>query len=173
MNRGSRPLASSAIAIALCAHLAPAWPASAGARLEGRILDVAGRPASGYRVLLLDAAGGEIASSAGTTPEGFYSFARVPPGSYGLGIEGPGGLLAAVTGPPATLNDGASVRRDVRLVRLDGRVLPALGMYPGSGGWWSRQTRNQKIWIVAGIVVGAGIIAAVLGNDEKKASPSE
>ena len=166
--------ATSVAAIFLCFPPPSLVAAAGGGRLEGRVLDPDGRPATAYAVLLVDTQGERVAEAA-TSGEGRYVFAEVLPGEYRLAVADREGRLAPVLGPPARLAPAASVRRDVKLVRNEGpaRLAPgAYGVRPDS--WWARQTRNQKIFTLVAIGVGTAIIVALLANDneEKKASPS-
>lgn len=145
-------------------------------RVDGRILAPDGSAAAQHEVLLLTGAG-DLVASATTAGSGDYAFERVEPGAYRLGIREPEGGLIPVVGPPARVAAGERVRRDVRLSQSAGvRLAPAVQV-PGSGGWWSRQTRNQKVFFVVGIVVGGvAALAAVnsaLDDDEAPASPFE
>jgi hypothetical protein len=95
--------------------VAPAQAEAGGARLEGYLLGVDGRAASGYKVHLIDGEGQDVAQSS-TSDEGVYRFRDVTAGAYSLGIESPEGRMAPVAAPPVRLSADELARRDIKLV---------------------------------------------------------
>lgn len=150
----------------------PAGAGSPGGAIDGILLATGGEPASGWEVLLLNPEGDLVARSA-TTTAGSYEFTGLPAGRYRLGLRDEAGNVAPVAAPATVLATGACVRQDVRLAPTTGaRIAPAV-YGARADSWWSRQTRNQKILTVVGIVVGAGAVWAIydaVTNDEKPAS---
>ncbi len=156
----------------------PPIPASAGdnGALEGRLVVGDGTFAAGNVMLLLDRSG-DLVARTGVAENGAYRFASLAPGSYRLAVEDAAGRLAPVLGPGAEVRSGSTAQRVVKLVRDsgDGRLAPAL-IGPKSDSWWARQTRNQKIFALVGLVVGAGVIFTAVDavtDDETPASPSK
>jgi hypothetical protein len=147
---------------------------SLGARIEGRVLGVDGRPAAGHRVHLIDDGGRSVAQAA-TSNEGIYAFKDLAAGSYGLGIEGVNGEAAPVAAPAVKLGNGELGRRDIRLMQAEpGRIEAATQANYGVGMWWAGLSPAAKVWTIIGIVAVAGVTAAALSDDdESDASPSE
>jgi len=176
MERIRRPVAAWSAAALLVLLGSPPSPAAspAGGLIEGSLTAPDGKPASGWRIVLLSPEGDLVARRM-VSPRGTYRFDDVPAGPYALAAEDREGRLAPVVGPPARVASGRATRRDVRLVPGDGGSHLAQTVFgPRGDSWWSRQTRNQKILAIAGIAVGAGIVLAVVQNltedDEKPAS---
>lgn len=179
MTKTLRSLSASA---ALAGVLLAASPAVAGledgtGRIEGRLRRPDGRPAAGYAIVLVDREGG-TAGRTGTSPEGAYLFGSVPSGAYHMEVVDRQGRITPVAGPPASVARGGTLRQDLKLVHTDGTGVFARETFgPKADSWWSRRTRDQKIWTVASIAVGAGVLLAVANNlgdddDEAQASPS-
>ncbi len=146
----------------------PAFASGDTGRFEGRVTAPDGRPAAGYSVLLVDLEG-EVVARQATSVQGTFRFDGVPTGTYGLGVEDGSGQIAPVIGSPASLPSGASVRRDVKLLRNEGNAKRRQGAFgPRSESWWSRLTRTQKIATLVGIGVGAGAVVAVANNNRNK-----
>ena len=68
-------------------------------RLEGLLVGVDGRPASGYTVHLIGEAGQQHSQST-ADEQGLYSFRDLPAGNYALGIENTEGQIAPLAAPP-------------------------------------------------------------------------
>lgn len=163
-HRFAAPLAIAALLLAL----APAQ--AAGARLEGYLVNVDGRGASGYRVHLIDAEGKGVARTP-TSEEGVYRFRDLPTGSYSLGIENPEGGVAPVAAPPLRLDEGQLARRDVKLLQAGPGEGEAVGRENFSFGiWWAGLTPGAKAWSVIGTFVVVGLTVAALDDDESNGS---
>lgn len=146
-----------------------------GARIEGRVLGVDGRPAAGHRVHLIDGGGRSVAQAA-TSNDGIYAFKDLAAGSYGLGIEGVDGQAAPVAAPAVKLGAGELGRRDIRLMQAEpGRIESATQANYGVGMWWAGLSPAAKAWTIIGVVVVVGVTAAALSDDDNDpaASPSE
>jgi hypothetical protein len=148
-------------------------PAAAGAaRLDGIVVGLDGRPASGYRVHLIDAGGRAVAASA-ADDHGSYSFRDVAAGRYALGIETSAGAMAAVAAPPIDLAPGQLARRDVRLLQGDpAQVQATTNANYGLGTWWAGLSPAAKAWTIIGIVAVVGISAAALSDDDDEEPPA-
>lgn len=156
----------------------PAWAAVGGA-LTGRLAIAEGALASGNAMLLLDHAGDLVARTR-VAEDGSYRFASLAPGAYRLAVEDATGRLAPVLGPETEVRSGSTTERVVRLLRTSGEGHLAPAQFgPKADSWWSRQTRNQKIFTLVGLVVGAGAVYAAIDaisdddDDETPASPSK
>jgi hypothetical protein len=158
-----------AACIAACA-----MPAAA-ASLDGRILAPDGSPAARHDVLLLTGEG-ELVASATTSEAGEYGFGPLADGSYRLGVRDPEGTISPVLGPETRIAGDERVRRDVRLVEGTGVRFAPAAYGPRSNTWWSRQTRNQKIFYSIGFVVGGiGLFLLadeLLGDDDEDETPA-
>src|SRR5215472_18068244 len=93
---------------------APATPAAAGARLQGRVLDESGGAIAGATVRLSSREG--FAWSSVTDPSGAYSFDRLKAGDYALEI------------------DAHNFRRQVETLRLDSQEDRALDVTMRAAG---------------------------------------
>ena len=112
-----KPLRCRTVVALLCA--ACVLPVAAdGARLEGLVLGVDGRAASGLTLHLIDEQG-RGAGESRTSDEGVYSFTDLPSGSYSLAVEDTAGRVAIVDAPPMRLGERTLARRDVRLMEAD------------------------------------------------------
>lgn len=136
-------------------------------RLEGLVLDVAGRPASGHRVHLIDEQGRALGHSE-VSEDGIYSFKELPAGDYSLGIESPDGTVAPVAAPAVRLQDRALARRDLKLVRADTAAVDqaAEGNY-GFSLWWHGLSKAGKAWTVLAIVVAGGLTYEALSDEDE------
>lgn len=160
--------AAGVLAMAMSASAVSIEAAATGG-MAGRIVAVDGAPAAGYEVVLLDGAG-DLVATAATSRSGGYAFEGVARGSYRLGVRDPQGRLAPVLGASTRVIEGASTRHDVRLSQGAGpRLAPAVY---GSDSWWNRQTRNQKIFWVVGIAVGAAAVWAVVDSQTDDEAPA-
>jgi len=140
------------------------------ARLEGRVLGVDGRPASGYRIHLIGDEGHDVAQ-ASVDGSGIYSFSDLGPGEYSLGVESPSGAVAPVAAQPIRLGSRELARRDIKLLESDPTTVNGvLAANPSLGMWWGERTTAAKIWTIIGIVAVVGITAVAL-DDEKDTSP--
>jgi hypothetical protein len=160
--------------VALVMTLVPAHAAAGGARLEGYVLDVDGRAASGFTVHLIDDTGEEVARST-TSDEGVYRFRDLASGAYSLGVGNPEGQVAPVSAPPVRMGPEELARRDIKLVRATGAEREAVGVGNRSFGmFWAGLSPAAKAWSVIGVVVILGItVKALDSDDESKATPTE
>jgi len=142
---------------------------AAGARLEGYLLDVDGRAASGFKVHLIDGRGGDVAE-ASTTGEGVYRFRDLPSGSYSLGIEDREGRMAPVSAPPVRLDDDELARRDVKLVQAGQLERERVGRENFSFGvFWAGLSPVAKAGSVIGTFVLLGFTIKALDDDAEPA----
>jgi hypothetical protein len=144
--------------------------AAPGARLEGMLLGVDGRPASDHRVLLVDGTGTDVGWST-TSDEGLYSFRGLPAGEYGLVVEGPEGQLGALAGPPLRLDDNELARRDLKLLEGDPASFgQAMNANYGLRARYAGMTTAEKtwLWVVVGVVTG--LTMYLIFRDEDDAS---
>jgi hypothetical protein len=175
MSSSVRKLIARTVILSLALWVFPAPVALAGseARLEGRVLDLDGRPADGFRVHLIDGQGEEIALSE-TDADGVYSFPQVPAGNYGIGVANAEGQVAPVAGPPLRLADGQLARRDLKLVQTDvtTRQQTANANY-SLGMWWAGLSTPAKTGLIVAVVVAAWVTIEALSSDnnERAASP--
>jgi hypothetical protein len=149
--------------------------AASGARLEGIVLGLDGRAASGFTMHLVDRAGRAVRSCA-TSAEGVYSFGDLPAGDYSLAAEDPSGRLAPVAAAPVRLSGQSLGRRDVRLMQADAGVRQAaLEQNPSLGLWWAGMSPAARAWTVVGTVIFVALTISALDNGddvtEEPASP--
>ncbi len=163
--------------VAVCAVLtlllglpqAPLLAGPGGARLEGFLIDVDGRAASGFRVHLIDSAGADIAQAT-TSDRGVYSFRELRPGRYSLGIENHEGKMSPVAAAPVRLTPDQLARRDIKLVRADENEdegVDAAGK--GFGIYWAGLPTGVRAASVFGIFVILGLTLSAL-DDESNAT---
>jgi hypothetical protein len=168
-------VASCIAALPWSGSAAPAWAAASSGRIVGSVTSASGRPAAGWDVLLVNASG-DLVASAATSPGGTYEIAGLPPGAYRVGVRDLQGNVGAIAGPAARVAGSGAVRQDIRLVGGAPRLAPA-AYGARADSWWDRQTRNQKIFTVVGIVVGVAALWAIVDHvtdddqDEAPASP--
>lgn len=146
---------------------------AAGARLEGLVHGVDGRPASGYRVHLIDEEGRGLAEST-VDGSGGYAFTSLSAGDYSLGLENRSGEIAAVVTRPIELGHDELARRDIRLMGSDAdTVNGALAANASLGSWWGDLTHVGKVWTVVGLVGFVALAASALDDDnEVDATPT-
>jgi len=152
-------------ALAMILFLIPA-PAMAGddARLEGLVIGVDGRPASGYQVHLIDG-DGQAVGTATTGNDGVYSFRDMAAGDYAMGIENTEGQIAPTAGPEVHLGQGELARRDVKLMSADAQTRnAALGANYGVGMWWAGLSPAAKVWTVVAVVAVTAITIAAFDS---------
>jgi hypothetical protein len=155
---------------ALVLALAPVQAHAGGARLEGYLLGVDGRAASGYRIHLIDDEGQDFAQSL-TSDEGVYSFRDVTAGAYSLGIESPEGRVAPVAAPPVRLDAGELARRDIKLLASGDAEREAVERENYSFGvWWAGLSPAAKAGSVVGVFVILGVTVQAL-DDEDQGTP--
>ncbi len=154
----------------LVASTSPALAASDDARLEGLVMSLDGRPATGYQVHLIDDSGAERGHAA-VDEGGSYTLDGISPGRYAFALQTPDGRFAAVDAPPVRVRDGHLVRRDFKLVERD-PADPANLAQPayGFGTWWAGLPVTGKVWTVVAVVVFLGFTAEALSSDETTAS---
>ena len=172
MKSPFRNSAAAATIFALLVWVAsPALAGAEGARLEGLLLGVDGRPAAEMRVHLIDDQGRDL-SQVATSDDGLYSFKDLPAGEYSLGIESAEGQMAPVAAPPVRLGQGELARRDLKLMESDpATVNAATGANYGMGTWWASLTPAAKAWTVVALVAVVAITWAAF--DEDDASPTQ
>jgi len=160
--------------LALVLWISPVAMANdAAGRLEGLVVGVDGRPASGYTVHLIDESGEDHAQST-ADDQGLYSFRDLPPGDYAMGIENTEGQIAPVATPPVRLGEGELARRDVKMMNAESSTRNEVaGADLGFGMWWSSLSTAAKVWIVIGAVAGAAFIVNELDDDEPASSEFE
>ena len=154
----------------LCATAVPLAADTGPGRIEGLLLDVDGRPATGHTIHLIDHRGTDTAQATAGS-DGVYSFPEVPAGSYAMGIETPDGVLAPVTAPPVELGSRELARRDLKLVETDVATRnAALQANYGLGLWWAGMSTGGKVGVsVALAAILYGIIAALDSDSEGEA----
>lgn len=166
---------STALTVLLAFALAsvPALASPAPARLEGVVIGAGGEPAAGYRVVLVEPSGGEVAEAL-TDSRGLYSFSEVAAGDYAMGLRTPEGEQAPVLADPVNLAPGMLVRRDVALqpVRRDAARRAAANY--GLKEWWVSRTGTEKGLVIGGFVGGLALIWFLVdsGDDEVVTSPA-
>jgi hypothetical protein len=171
MNRSRMKVAAHIALAVVLLTLPPSRLLAGGARLEGYVVDVDGRGASGFRVHLIDAEGADVAQ-AGSSSEGIYRFRELPPGAYSLGIESPEGRMAPVVAPPVELAADELARRDIKLLEADPAAREAVGRENFSFGmWWAGLSPATKAWSIIGTVVILGLTITAL-DDEDSSSPN-
>jgi len=172
MNKTLRSTVARLTLISLLIVLAPvpAWSDPGGARIEGLLVDLDGRAATGYTVHLIDERGEGVAR--GTASEsGIYSIGDLPRGEYSLAIESPDGLMAPVASPAVSLGNGQLARRDVKLMEgAPGQRDAAVAGNYSMGMWWAGLSTQARVWTIVGSVVILGVTIAAL-TSEDKASP--
>jgi hypothetical protein len=128
----------------VCFVPAASLAAPGGARLEGLLLDVDGRAADGYSVLLIDDHGQEADRSVASN-EGLYSFDGLSQGSYSLAVEDLDGLKAPVVAPPVQLGSQQLARRDLKMVNSDPLATgQALKANYNLNTWWAGLSSTGK-----------------------------
>jgi len=144
----------------------PALAQQGGARLEGLLVGIDGRPANDMTVHLIDGQGNDVAQAA-TSGDGLYSFQDLPPGNYSLGIENPAGQMAPVAAPPVKLGGDELARRDLQMLQSDPAAMSqATSANYGLGTWWAGLSGAAKAWTIVAIVAVVGITAAAVSSSE-------
>jgi hypothetical protein len=154
---------------ALLLTLVPPHVLAAGARLEGYVIDVDGRAATGHRVHLIDREGRDVAQ-APATDEGIYRFRDLRPGAYAVGIETPAGKLAPVVAGPLRLQADELARRDIKLMNAPGTPQPVAGSgmeNQSAGVWWAGLAPGLKALTIIGGFVVVGLTIAALDSDSE------
>jgi hypothetical protein len=142
-----------------------------GARIEGLLIDVEGRAASGYTVHLIDEQGSDVAA-ASASDSGVYSLRNLPEGEYSIGIESPDGRMAPVASSTVRVSGNQLARRDIKLMQASADARQsAVGENYSIGMWWAGLSPQAKVWTVVGAVVVLGITIAAI-DDEDDASPN-
>jgi hypothetical protein len=144
---------------------------AAGARLEGYLLGVDGRAASGFKVHLIDGEGADVAQ-ASTSDEGLYRFRDLSSGSYSLGIEDREGQMAPVSAPPVRLDDDELARRDIKLLQAGQLERDRVGRENFSFGvFWAGLSPVAKAGSVIGTFVLVGLTIEALDDEADGAEP--
>jgi hypothetical protein len=163
--------ATTVLALVLTAGLGPV--AAAGTvQITGTILDPDGRPAVGFRIVLVDLDGGNEFTSAPSGADGGYSMAVPVGGRYSLSaVLGPDGApLPVQTIPPIVLDESGTRRLDVAFQRQAPVTnLPRDDRDDRSGVPW-----YKKPWGITAMVLGGGAVAALAlgGGGDGPVSPS-
>ena len=164
MPRIARITLAALTALALLTAAAPAAAGIAGGQLEGFLLDLDGRAASGFTLHLIDAEGRDVARST-TGEDGIYTFRELGTGSYSLGVEDPRGRMAIVDAPPIHLRGNSLARRDVRLMRSDPTAPgAAFAGNPSLGLWWAGLDPTVRGLTIVGGVILVLLTISALGN---------
>ena len=160
------------LALLVCISPLPVLASDTGARLEGIVVGVEGRPAAGATVYLIDQSGNALAEAT-TSEDGIYSFPNVPAGEYGMGIQTEDGTIAPVASASLELSNGKLARRDLKLVETDASQFERAAASYGFGSWWAGLSGGAKFGaIVAFVAVGYGLYEVVSDDDEAPASPT-
>jgi len=167
------------------AQFAPAVAAAeeAGSNLSGRILDAAGQPVSGARVLAYHLSSEEVFDSGATDTKGAYAIAGLPYGYFDVAVETPQGLFVAdqvVNLPPSgkvTLTLNLYPYTEARA--SDGRSFPGTEREPVGEARVEDKGKPGQFWkspkgyatMAAG---GAALLLLIAsgGDDGGSASPS-
>ena len=168
MRGTSRSLTATMILLSLAMACLPVFAGStaAGARLEGLLIAVDGRPAAGYKVHLIDAGGDDVVQAV-SDAEGIYSFRGLDAGRYSLGIELPQGTIAPVAAPPVQLSRGHLARRDVKLLESGPeQAQAATGANYGFGMWWAGLAPSARAWTIVGMVAVAAVTVLALTDSD-------
>jgi len=175
MRSAFRSLTVSLIVPALLLAMIPSTVQAGdrGARLEGLLLDVQGRPASGYGVLLIDDQGREVQRSP-IDPQGLYSFRGMTSGAYSLGIETPEGQKAPVATPPIRVDDGQLARRDLQISETDPRATGQVvqGNY-GLGMWWAGLSTAGRAWTIVALTTFFVVTVAIIADDDEETQETD
>lgn len=167
-NEMQRKLLVRLVVASLVAASVPAPVAAGGARLEGYLLDVDARAATGYRVHLIDAEGRKVANSP-TTEAGVYRFRDLAAGSYSLGVENAEGQLAPVAAPPLRIGADELARRDIKLVAAGEAERDAVvDANTSLGVMWAGLSPWARAWVVIGTFVVLGITVKALDDGERR-----
>jgi hypothetical protein len=154
--------------VALVLALTAPSSEAGGARLEGYVLGVDGRAATGYRIHLVDDEGRDVAQAA-TTDEGIYRFRDLSSGAYSVGIESPEGRMSPVAAPPIRLAADELARRDIKLVEADEAQRAAVSQDNNSFGvFWAGLSPLAKAGTVIGVFIILGVTIKALDDDEKR-----
>jgi len=168
MRSASRSLVVLLIVPAMLLAMLPstARAGDSGARLEGLLLDVQGRPATGYGVILIDDVGQEVQRSP-IDEHGLYSFREITAGGYSLGVETPQGQKAPVATPPINVADGQLARRDLQISESDPRGTGSIaqGNY-GLGMWWASISPAGKAWTIVALTTFFVVTVAILADSD-------
>jgi len=148
--------------------------ASAGARLEGVLVGVDGRPAADHRVTLVDGGGAEVGTTR-TDDDGVYSFRGLAEGDYGVMVEGPSGELGGSPGESLRLGGDQLARHDMRLMEADAETAAMLQANYGVKQNYAGMTIAEKtwLWVVVGVVGGLTMFLVLDDDDERRASDFE
>ncbi len=173
MHRTVRLLAARVMIVCLLLYVVPisTLAAGSGARLEGLVIDMDGRPAEASTVYLIDH-DGQPQAQVGTDEDGMYSFRDVPAGEYGMGVQTTDGVVAPVSGPPLRLDDGQLVRRDLKLVEADAQMIQQTSGMNYAGGWWSNMSGGEKVGAAIGIVVFVALLIEAFSSEDAQEIPT-
>ena len=149
----------------------PALADERAARLEGLVVDAAGRPAAGATVYLFDDAGTTRAEAV-ASPDGLYSLPDLAAGSYGMSVRTAEGIVAPVAAAPVRVAQGELVRRDLKLVEADAAAVDrALAANYSFGSWFGGLTGAEKAGVIVGFIAVGALIYTAFDDDEPAASP--
>ncbi len=167
-----RAAVSTLLALVLGVQQAPLRANSGGARLEGFLIDVDGRAASGFRVHLIDSRGEDVAQAT-SSDQGIYAFRELPAGTYSLGIENTEGQIARVAAPVLRLGSDELARRDIKLLLIEADNAAAgdtaTRTAGGFGVYWAGLPPAARAGSVVGFFVILGLTLSAL-DDESNAT---
>ena len=172
MSKMHRAAASTLLALVLGLPQAPLRASAAGARLEGFLIDVDGRAASGFRVHLIDSLGVDVAQAT-TSGRGTYAFQQLPAGSYSLGVENTEGRIARVAAPPVRLGPDELARRDIKLMSADDAEFgdAAADTAGGFAIYWAGLPPVVRASSVVGVFVILGLTLRALDDEVNATTP--
>ena len=140
--------------------------AGTGARLEGILVGVDGRPAPGHRVHLIGG-DGDALGTATTADNGLYAFHDLAAGDYALMIEGPGGQMGALAGPPLRLGDNELARRDLKLLEAGPETIDStLAANYGLKARYASMSTAEQVWTWVVIVLVGGLTLFLIFDDD-------
>ncbi len=174
MSKMHRAAVSTLLALVLGLAQAPPRANAGGARLEGFLIDVDGRAASGFRVHLIDSRGEDVAQAT-ASDRGIYAFQELPAGTYSLGIENTEGRIARVAAPALRLGPNELARRDIKLLKQADNAAagdPASDSDDGFGIYWAGLPPALRAGSVVCIFVILGLTLSAL-DDESNATTTD
>ncbi len=170
MSKMHRAAVSTLLVLALGLAQAPPRANAGSARLEGFLINVDGRAASGFRVHLIDSRGEDVAQAT-TSDRGVYAFRDLSAGTYSLGVENTEGRIAPVAAAGLRLGSDELARRDIKLMRVDDDAAgdTADQTAKGFGIFWAGLPPAVRAGSVVGVFVILGLTLSV-ADDESTAT---
>ncbi len=165
-----RAAVSTLLVLALELAQAPPRANAGSARLEGFLINVDGRAASGFRVHLIDSRGEDVAQAT-TSDRGVYAFRDLSAGTYSLGVENTEGRIAPVAAAGLRLGSDELARRDIKLMQTDNAAADdSDDATPGGFGvYWAGLPPAVRASAVVGFFVVIGLTLGAL-DDESNAT---